>query len=69
MKTAILLLAIAVTTALIALVAVNVRIRDLQHQIHRQRKRVRRTQQMAKKIERQNTAFLEALKGLARKQR
>lgn len=42
MKTATLLLAIAVTAALIALVAVNVRIRDLQHQMHQQRKRIAR---------------------------
>ncbi len=48
MKTAILLLAIAVTAALIALVAVNARIRDLQHQIHRQRKRTARMEEKLK---------------------
>lgn len=69
MKTAILMLVIAVTTALIALVVVNARIRDLQHQMHRQRKRIKRMHQSTKKLERQNTAFLEGLKDIVGKEK
>lgn len=69
MKTAILLLAIAVTAALIKLVMLNLQIRNLQRRINRIWRRTVELRRKNKSGERQAAAFIAAATSIAKEQK